>query len=542
MKRFLFVYLLLLQISIWDVAGQDTVFVQKHWFDNPVKNIFLAEKDLHVKTGNDLYVLKKGKWKKVNLEFDKNFVFYADGFYQSEFLPDEFKKSAAKMTHLIPQKSLINCTLVRIDNQLFISVGGSLFEYEIRPFFSIKYPNNSIRNIYLDEDIKIVSTYSGIFVNDTLRNNFPPYSNGHFVKIKDQYYLCTDELYQVVSSDSVHLIKSGQNIFAGHSRKLIEWKGKVYSLNTNSINELQENYNLFPIHKGFDYSDLEVFDSLLVFSTYEGKLFTFNGSEVNELASLNSRIREIFIGDSWIYIAADNGAFKVQPNNPSELVRILDYSNCVDIELDRFKNLWIATENGLVIVPKSSQKPVPLVSDVEFNRYAMTHYQDKIYAGSINGLYEFDIYTIERGFLPIYFQRVSDQKSLFLKKLIIIILLIGLPSILIGLWLYKKIQKTRKIEIPLKPESNKLGLEQIKSDIIAHKLVSVEALALHYQTNTVQLNRQFKQLGTTPGKFLKKVKISWANQLLKEGVELDEVARRVGYSSRLLKNEFGPKS
>jgi AraC-like DNA-binding protein len=193
-------------------------------------------------------------------------------------------------------------------------------------------------------------------------------------------------------------------------------------------------------------------------------------------------------------------------------------------------------------MPKSTQKPVPLVSDVEFNRYAMTLYEDRIYAGSINGLYEFDIYTIERGFLPIYYQMVADQKSIFWKKLILVMLLIVLPCILIGLWLYKKIQKRSKIEIHTKPESNKLGLEEIKIDIIAHKLISVEALALHYQTNTVQLNRQFKQLGTTPGKYLKKVKIAWAHQLLKEGVEIDEVARKIGYSSKFIKNEIDPKS
>ncbi|SEJ21195.1 hypothetical protein SAMN05192553_102947 [Cyclobacterium xiamenense] len=540
--RFLFTSWLLLVVSIWNVWGQDTVFVQKHWFDQPVKNIFLAENELHVKAGNDLFVLKNGKWERFNLKFEKNFVFYSNGFYQSEFLPDQFKESTESMAHLIPQKSLINCTMARKENQLFVAVGGSLFEYEIRPFFSIEYPNASIRHVYLDEEIKAVSTYSGIFINDTLRRNFPAYSNGHFVKINDQYYLCTDDLYQVTAVDSVKLIKSGQNIFAGHSRKLVEWNEKVYSLNTNSINELREDYSLYPIHKGFNFSDLEVFDSLLVFSTYEGKLFTYNGTEVKSLASVNSRIREIFIGDNWIYIAADNGVFKIRPDNSLELIRVSDLSNCVDIEQDRFKNLWIATENGLVILPKSSHKPVPLVSDVEFNRYAMTLYEDKIYAGSINGLYKIDIYTIERGFLPVYFQTVSDQNALFLKQSILVAFLIGFPAIFIIFWFYKRNIKNSKIEIPAKPKSNTLVLEQVKSDIIAHKLISVDALALHYDTNTVQLNRQFKRFGTTPGKYLKKVKISWANRLLKDGVALDEVARRVGYSPKLLKQEFDQKS
>jgi AraC-like DNA-binding protein len=214
----------------------------------------------------------------------------------------------------------------------------------------------------------------------------------------------------------------------------------------------------------------------------------------------------------------------------------------VDIEQDRFKNLWVATENGLFILPQSHDIPVPVVQDVEFNRYAMSHYEDKIYAGSISGLYVFDTFKIEKGFLPVFYQMVSDKNSIFWKNLLLIALLIGLPGILLGFWLYKQIQKRNQIEINAKPESNKLGLEQIKVDIIAHKLISVEALALHYQTNTVQLNRKFKQLGTTPGKFLKKVKISWAKTLLKNGLDIEEVSKTVGYSPKFLDTELNQES
>jgi AraC-like DNA-binding protein len=131
---------------------------------------------------------------------------------------------------------------------------------------------------------------------------------------------------------------------------------------------------------------------------------------------------------------------------------------------------------------------------------------------------------------------------MFWDRVVLISLLVGLPCILLGFWLYRQIQKRNQIEINAKPESNKLGLEQIKVDIIAHKLISVEALALHYQTNTVQLNRKFKQLGTTPGKFLKKVKISWAKTLLKNGIDIEEVSKTVGYSPKFLSSEINQEN
>jgi len=58
------------------------------------------------------------------------------------------------------------------------------------------------------------------------------------------------------------------------------------------------------------------------------------------------------------------------------------------------------------------------------------------------------------------------------------------------------------------------------------------------QTNTVQLNRIFKKFNTTPGRFLKEVKIRHAKKLLQSGIALKEVAVIVGYSSKLLKSEI----
>lgn len=533
-------FLALLIFVSRQVSAQDTVFVQKHWFDSPVRNVFKAEEKIYAKTGDGLYALEKDSWKKLNIEFKKSFVFFNRVFFESEFLPEEFRKDAGEMAHMIPQKSLANCTMAEHNNHLFVSAGGSLFEYEIRPHFTILFPNTSIRHVFMDGDMSVISTYSGIFVDDTLRKGFPPYSNGHFVQIKGQYYICTDDLYRVISRDSVSLIKSGQNIFAGHSRKLIEWKDKVYSLNTSSINELQAHYNLYPVHKGFDYSDLEVFDSLLYFSTYEGILFSFNGSEVRKVAEIGARIRELFVGDNWLYLAADNGVFKIQSHPKSQPNKIFGKPFCVDIEQDRFKNLWIATENGLFIIPKAAGKPVPVVTDVEYNRYAMTLYEDKIYAGSINGLYLFDIYTIERSFMPVYYQKVADQKTLFWKSFLIKFLLIALPIFTLGGWLARRVFLKRKIAVQQKPES--YSLEQIKRDVIQHKIVSVEGMAEHYKTNAVQLNRQFKRFGTTPGKFLKKVKISWAKKLLKEGMEMEDIAKTIGYSTRLLSEELGKEA
>jgi AraC-like DNA-binding protein len=532
--RPLFLIVSMVSLILRQAHAQDTVFVQKHWFETPVRNVFLKEEKPFVKTGDGLYSLEKGNWKKLDLDFEKPFVFYENGFFETEFIPDQHAYDANHMARLIPQKSLISATKANLNDRLFVAAGGSLFEYEIKRHYELLYQNTSIRNVFLDEGISVISTYSGIFINDTLRKNFPPYSNGNFVQVEGQYYICTDELFKVISEDSVQFIRSGQNIFAGHSRKLLEWQGKIYSLNTNSINELQSDFNLFPIHKGFEYSDLEVFDSTLYFSTYDGILFSYDGENVSPVFKVDCRIREIFSGDDFLFLATDKGAFRLDRNQQQE--RFFEKPFCVDIEQDRFKNIWIATENGLFLVPKGRNTAVPLVSDVEFNRYAMTHYQDKIYAGSINGLYLFDIYTIERGFLPAYFQKVADEDSLFWRDFVVRTLGFGIPIVALLFFLARTYLRKSNISVTAKPE--KYSLKVLEDDIVEFKLLSVDSLATHLHTNTVQLNRQFKSLGTTPGKFMKKVKISWAKKLLNEGKDLEEVAKIVGYSPRFLSAEF----
>jgi transcriptional regulator GlxA family with amidase domain len=68
--------------------------------------------------------------------------------------------------------------------------------------------------------------------------------------------------------------------------------------------------------------------------------------------------------------------------------------------------------------------------------------------------------------------------------------------------------------------------------------MTVEALAEHFKTNTVQLNRQFKNFDTTPGKFMKTVKLDLARDLLAQHVPMEEVVQKTGYSAAFIRKEL----
>jgi AraC-like DNA-binding protein len=169
---------------------------------------------------------------------------------------------------------------------------------------------------------------------------------------------------------------------------------------------------------------------------------------------------------------------------------------------------------------------------MEFNRGALAFRKDLLYVGSINGLYLIDTKRFLGSYLPTMINKREEKHSItYLWPLLIVVL------IMTGLFLVefyrRKIHSTQTIQ----PRS-KFDLAQVEKDIRTNQLLSVEALAEHYGTNTVQLNRQFKSYNTTPGKFLKKVRMKMARDMMDKNIPLDDIALKVGYSAYFLKKNL----
>ena len=87
------------------VYSQDTTFVNKHHFNSLARNIFYAENDLYVRTDDALYRYADTNWEPIDLVFEKMYVFYNDGFYDSDFIPNIHVADISSMLKLIPQDS-----------------------------------------------------------------------------------------------------------------------------------------------------------------------------------------------------------------------------------------------------------------------------------------------------------------------------------------------------------------------------------------------------------------------------------------------------
>lgn len=521
------------------INAQDTVFITKHNFKEGVRNVFNGKEGVYVKTNEKVYLWSSGDWIDQKITTKNPYVFYSDSFYEAEFIPSKHKVDVRKMAYLIPQKSFTNTTTALEGYTLFVCTGGSLFEYEINPHYSKSYEDKSIRDIYKEPGLSIISTYSGIFINDSIQLKEPTYSSGDISKIGNHYFINSDALYELILPDSTHRIISGSNVKAGNARKTVEWNGETYSLNTKSFNKVSENHILQTIHEGYLYHDMEVSPQGIFFSTEEGQCFLYNGKETKELLRLDSRIRDIYVDKGKTFLASDEGVYKIESINPFSIQKYSDKKMAVGIMKDLFDNTWISTENGLFLKPKDSEEEIPFIERVEFNRNALNYYNDTLFVGSIEGLFIIDILEVEKNFLPLLqkHSKVSDSNQslnriiLYTSTTLIILTLVG-----ISLILFRK--KKSFTESEVKKEIREPNLEDFQRAIIVGNLSSVESIAEYFNTNTVQLNRIFKNYGTTPGKYLKKIKLEHAKKLINEGTELEKVSQEIGYSLRYIRKEL----
>jgi AraC-like DNA-binding protein len=523
-----------------ELRANDTIFITKHHFEEPVNNVFLANGKVYAKVGSHIYRKDKNSWEMMSSgEYKKYFVFYDKDFFEHDYIPKEhLYENLGFMKDLIPQRALTNATIVRDGNAMFVSTGGSLFEYQINTTYSVFFSDKSIRHIFKEPGLSVYSTYGGIYLrrrdSTMVTAKGLGHSNGNYLHSPLGDIIASDFLFGLSPADSFVHLPINFGVQQGKVRKAIMKKDTLMIMLTNSICAYHKNTGLQTLVLNDEFTDLEVLNDSILFTNADGKLFSMWNGKTRLLCDVGEKVRDIFPIAEGLYLAAFDGVHFYRFDE-GRITKTLDVKRTSGVVRDNEQNLWVATDGGLFVIPQNEEIIIPFIKNVEFNRGALTYYNDTVYAGSINGLYVIDAWSVSKLNIPAAIHKVNVHN-----RQLTVAGIIGLIVASLTTWFtIAYLRKRRKILVPADTRPKKtVGKAEIEQDILTHNIQTVEGLAEHLHTNTVQLNRMFKSFNTTPGKFLKTVKINLARQMLRDGKPMQEVVAATGYSAQLIKSEL----
>jgi hypothetical protein len=530
---------------LWNLsmAAQDTVFIQKHSFEEGVNNVDGDGKNVIVRTEKHLYLLGIEGFQEIRgvnlsggrytwISVDKQSVFST---INTQYIVPEHEVGESVIVNMLPGSYHPNITKGSSGEKLFIAYRGNVLEYEVRSFYKVEHRGASVRGVYNDDTIKITSTYSGIYT-DTFHLAFSEklmpggdYSNGEVAKINDKYYLCKDDIMVMENNSWRRVTKLQSPPF----RKLKEHKGKVYFLSEQMVGLIDLEKGIIIdtlLHEHGNLYDIKWIDDQLVVASEDGNLYLLNTDGEPQKVFVGSCVYDINVNANGAILSCRDGIYRFDMNG-KKIDKLFKLNEAVQ-SLSINKELLITTYNGLYVL--HDEKLYNILSNVEFNKLGLSKWEDYIFAGSIQGLYVLNIAKLLLEVIPsltpieIKVQTPSTYVYVLLNFLVVIFAILYFNI--------RKRQKKLMLEINRK---TKVTPEAIRAAMLENDyLISVESVAEHFSTSTVQINRILKKHNTSGLKLLKDVKGEIVMAMVENKASIEQISVRVGYSIAYLKRNY----
>jgi hypothetical protein len=197
----------------------------------------------------------------------------------------------------------------------------------------------------------------------------------------------------------------------------------------------------------------------------------------------------------------------------------------------------IATDDGLYRFNTLNLTLSPLIVGVEFNRRALFLKDNKLYSGSINGLYTIDVNNfdelikrnkaeIEGVKLPVYIYYVGIGIGLI--SIVLIYLLLRARKKLENAETKIEELNTAHTEI-LESIESPLDREQIESYIRENlSTASLKSITAHFNTTTRNIYKIIEP--EKPGSIIQKLRLELVMEMKKSGADPEQIAEATGLS------------
>lgn len=527
--------------------AQDTILVKTYSLPEKITNIDGDGRNLIVRTDNHLYKFHSGRFDdlkftpKDNDRFtwisktDNQDIF---GTYSTLQFPESHQVNHRSIANLLPGYDQYNMTEASIGDLYFLAYNGILLEYRIHKFYSIQHRGKSIRHIYHDDRVRIIATYAGIFIDSVAEvySNKPipgaNFSSGETNKIDNQYYLNSDPIYQLMNSQWVRLPLKTDIL---HFKKLIKIGKVTYFQSTDAIGtiNLKNNQVNKIITHSSQFHDMENLGNLLLLGNANGKLYLYDMVQRKiESIHIGSSIYDITIKGEQIILSCNDGLYEF--NLKTKKSQLLFRHKHIIQSIFIGNNILFTSFEGLFLYTQDKEV-FQIIENVEFNKRALSNWNQNVYAGSTEGLYVINLPQLINEVLPSLEPEIIDESKVDAS------LIIALGFTLVVIVGSVVFIRNRNKGIPENYKTPKVEItpERIREDMLKNEqLISVESIAEYYQISRVHLNRVLKKHNKNTLELIKEIKKEIVLDLKSKQVPIEKIGQRVGYTSKYIKQHF----
>jgi len=429
----------------------------------------------------------------------------------------------------------------------YICSGGRIYIFDIVPY-QYSYANHSIRSI----SENLVGTYSGIYFKGTrLGSPAPNFCDGYIHEYDGKAFVCYDAM-MIIDAQSPQpnqFDTSSVSIWAYEKSHIRD----IYKLPGNGNYYVATNQELLLMNKS-DYQFKKIYQStnkkneinilgnnslILLFSDANYLLSYYDG-HTDTLKMLDDAILDGTNDNRNLYLLTNKALYLFKSDNSFSLLASIPKAHT--IKMISNTELVIATDDGLYRFNTVNLTLSPLIVGIEFNRRALFLKDNKLYAGSINGLYTIDVNDFD--------ELVKRNKAEIPKKedatwkiptyYYIIGAGVGLLSLILMLLLIRARKKIMEAETQieelntahneiLESLETPLDREQIESFIRENlSTASLKSITSHFNTTTRHIYKIIEP--EKPGSIIQKLRLELVMEMKKNGADPEQIAEATGLS------------
>ena len=420
------------------------------------------------------------------------------------------------------------------EEYFYIVAGGRMHVYEILPY-GIIYPNHSVRTV----SGNFTGTYSGIYYRGRRleQSPIPKFCDGYIREINRKAFICYSSLIimELHGGDSLPTILDplpGGFNYDYTSDILFSKSRDCYFLATkNQLGTIdRELTTARPV-----YTRAEKHGEVVLLGEDRTEILFASGNELMSYRRLTDSLRVLTgfpeqildgkISRHNIYILSAKALYVTNHDGRMEKLTGLNKAHTL---LNLGKSEWvIATDAGLFLYNMASGKLSTLIQGVEFNRRGLHLIGDRLYAGSINGLYVLDVNNQEQ--LANRSSKTANDllvKTYWVPSMAALILLVVLFAFLLRRSrnrLKKVIEEYRAVE---KSYVRKEDIE----NFIRENLAMASLKSINERFNTSTSNLYIILDPEKPGAFINRLRMDQVIRMRKENKSAREISEQTGFS------------